>query len=296
MNTSITRAGITRFDGSMSGLRQVDSLGSILQVRAGPLSEIKRIKAIRPPFGSISYLIDGQRLYIGRGQEDRKIGDRIRHEARPSDQVYLIFSSDTRFNMRVAADLEAQFVEHADRLSIPLANQKKPYGPDGIEPCADLEQLVQQAHFLLSVAGLRRFEEAEQNKPRRPVRVAASSDLHDVKIVERDAVVIPADAVRKKLMCRGLHAEGVAIDGRFLVLPDADFAHVAKSGLSPKNVGRRDAIAKLGILKPLPDATDRARLDVGLDCKSAALAAKIVSGEHIGTEAWQVHSGPKDPS
>jgi hypothetical protein len=235
-------------------------------------------------------------LYVGRGQDDRTIGDRIRRQARPADQVYLIFSSDTRFNMRVAADLEAQFVEHADRLSIPLANQVKPYGPNGIKPCADLEQLVQQAHFLLSVAGLSRFEEAEQNKPGRPSRVAASTNLHDVKIVERDAVVIPPDAVRKKLMCRGLHAEGVAFNGRFLVLPDADFATVTKSGLSPKNVGRRDAIAKLGILKPLPDATDRARLDVGLDCKSAALAAKIVSGLHIGNEAWQVHSGPKDPS
>ena len=42
--------------------------------------------------------------------------------------------------------------------------------------------------------------------------------------------------------------------------------------------------------------TDRARLSVGLDCRSSAIAAKILSGEHIGTGVWQaipsLHDGP----
>jgi len=73
-NTSITRAGITRFDGSMSGKRQVDSLGSILQVRAGPLSEIKRIKAIRPPWKHLVFDRRAAALYRpgSGGPQDRR--------------------------------------------------------------------------------------------------------------------------------------------------------------------------------------------------------------------------------
>ena len=43
----------------------------------------------------------------------------------------------------------------------------------------------------------------------------------------------------------------------------------------------------LDILPPLPGVTDRARLPVGLDVKSPAIAAKILSGEHIGNRYWE---------
>ena len=47
------------------------------------------------------------------------------------------------------------------------------------------------------------------HQPLRPVVVSATSDLHDVRIVEPDELAIPADAVRMQLVCRGdLQAEG----------------------------------------------------------------------------------------
>jgi hypothetical protein len=41
------------------------------------------------------------------------------------------------------------------------------------------------------------------------------------------------------------------------------------------------------MVERLPGVTDRGRLRVGFDCSTAPIAAKIVSGEHIGNAAWQ---------
>jgi hypothetical protein len=101
-------------------------------------------------------------------------------------------------------------------------------------------------------------------------------------------MTIPADAVRKRLIRRDLQAEGYAVGNRFHVLPGADYCCVSRSSLSGDNRSRREAIAAMDILTPLPGVTDRVRLSVGLDCRSSAIAAKILSGEHIGTGAWQV--------
>jgi len=43
----------------------------------------------------------------------------------------------------------------------------------------------------------------------------------------------------------------------------------------------------LYILERLPDVTGDARLRLGLDCKSAAIAARIASGKPIGIGAWR---------
>jgi hypothetical protein len=189
--------------------------------------------------------------------------------------------------MRVASYIEAQLINHAVRLSIPLANIQKPYGRKALEPCPDLEQLVQQALLLLSVAGLKLFAEAERNQPHRPVMVSATSDLHDVRIVEPDELVIPADAVRMQLVCRGdLQAEGFLIGDRFLVLPGADYS-CGTGWLSPENRARRALIADLNVVETLPGFVDRVRLTVGLDCPSRAIAAKLVTGKHVGNDAWR---------
>jgi hypothetical protein len=72
-----------------------------------------------------------------------------------------------------------------------------------------------------------------------------------------------------------------------LVLPGADYSYVTKSGLSEDNRSRREAIEAMSILEPQPGTSDRGRLTVGLDCKSQPIASKILSGEQIGTSAWQ---------
>lgn len=78
--SSIT-ARITLLDGSITGLREINSFGSILQVRAAPFAELDKMKtAITGSF--IAYVIDAPRVYTGHGRDSRNVGDRIDKTAR----------------------------------------------------------------------------------------------------------------------------------------------------------------------------------------------------------------------
>ncbi len=289
LSESIT-ARITLLDGSIAGFREIDSLGSILRVRAAPFAELEKT-TIKGSF--VAYVIDAPQLYTGHGRvSTRNIGDRIDVEAARASQVYVIYSCDPRFDKLTASYVEARLINTAAELAIPLANGIRPFGLDGLTLSPDLEQLVQHAQILLSVAGFRRFEEARQVRAGRAVRVTATGDLHDVLVIEPEAVTIPTGAVRQRLVCRDLQAEGFAIGNRFLVLPDAEYSYGAKSGLSTHNRLRRQAIEAMDVLQSVPDVADRARLRVGLDCKSAPIAAKILTGDHVGKGAWRADPCP----
>jgi hypothetical protein len=280
-------ARIALLEGSITGYREIDSLGSILAVHAAPFSQLDQMKANSNQFDYIAYIIDAPRIYTGHGRRDRNIGDRVDEEAKLTSQVYVIGSRDPRFEKFAASYVEARLIDIADDLAVPLANIVRPYGRSGLRVSADLEPLVQHAQFLLSIAGFRRFEEARRSQPDSQLRVTGTADLHDLRMLKPETIAVPADAVHMRLIRRDLHAEGFAIGDRFLVLPGADYSYVTKSGLSEDNRSRRDAIQATGVLEPLPGITDHARLTVGLDCRSRAIAAKILSGEHIGTSAWQ---------
>lgn len=289
LSSSVT-ARITLFDRSIIGFREVDSQGSILRVRAAPFVELEKA-TINGNF--VAYVIDAPRLYAGHGRvSTRNMGDRIDVEAARASQVYVIYSGDPRFDKLTASYVEARLIDTAAQLAIPLANGIRPFGFDGLTFSPDLEQLVQHADVLLSVAGFRRFEEARQAQSGRPARMTATGDLHDVLVIEPEAMTIPADAKCKRLNCRELRAEGYQIGDRFHVLQGADYCYASKSGLSSHNQLRRQAIEAMDVLEPLPGATDHARLRVGLDCKSAAIAAKILTGEHIGSHAWRAAPCP----
>jgi hypothetical protein len=280
-------ARIALLDGSISGLREVDSLGSILAVHAAPYSQLDRMKANSSRFDFITYVIDTPRIYTGHGRGTRKIGDRVDQDALQTSQVYVICSSDPRFEKFAASYVEARIIDIADELGVPLANIVRPYGRSGLRISTDLEPLVHHADLLLSIAGFHRFEEARRMPSDRPLRVAMSGDLHDMRLLDPETITVPADAMRMRLIRRDLQAEGFVRGARFLVLPGADYCYATKSGLSEDNRFRREAIEATRVLEPLPGVTERARLPVGLDCKSPAIAAKVLSGEHIGTSAWQ---------
>ena len=231
------------FDGDASGLRDIDSFGSILQVRAAPFSDLDRMtSASRLTY--VTYVIDAPRIYTGQGKGDRKIGDRLDPQELEQAQVYVIHSLDPRFDKLAASYVEDRLIDIADELGVPLANRTRPFGRNGLD-FANLETLVVHAQFLLPIAGFRRFEEARQTTRDRPARLAATADLHDVRIIEPEEMSIPADAVMMRLVHRSVQAEGYKIGDRFVVLPGADYCYETKSGLSDDNRARREAIKKL---------------------------------------------------
>ena len=264
----------------MLGPRELDSLGSILAVRAAPFTKLNRIKAGLS--GYFTYVIDAPELYTGHGKRDRNIGDRIDQEAGADCQVYLIFSRDPRFDKLLASYVEARLIDIADEAGIPLANRIKPFGVDGLEKPHALEQLVAHALLLLNCAGLQRLTGTRSS---RPGRVAATGGLHDVRVVEPHEISIPEGTPRLQLDRRDWQAEAVKIGNRFLVLPGADFALNQSRRLSPGNDSRRAALKKMDVFEAA-FVGDRPRLRVGLDCQSGAMAADIITGKRLGSVAW----------
>lgn len=273
-------------DGSFSGLRTVDSLGSILRVTAAPFSELDRAKArISSPY--IAYVIDTDPAYAGYGRLNRDVGDRVKELLRAATQVYIIDGNDSRFAKYEAAYIEARLIETGAKLGVPLANRARPFGRDGLAISPDHEQLVVHARILLSVAGFARFDEAQRSQSDLAAPVPAIGNLHDVNVLDPNMMTMPTGSVRRRLNWRGLQAEGYSVGSRFHLLPHADYCYATKSGLSDDNRDRRRIIEGMGILEPAPGVPGRARLLVGLDCKSPAVAGKIISGEHIGNKVWQ---------
>jgi hypothetical protein len=244
------------------------------------------------PQAYVAYLIDAAKIYTGHGNGDRNIGERLKPEELKQAQVYVIYSLDPRYDKRVAAYVEARLIDVAYELGVPLANNNRPFGRNGLRICPNQEQLVVHAEFLLKVAGFRRFEDARQDTTARPARVAATADLHDVFVVEPKDLVIPTTAEFKRLVHTKLRAKGYQVGKRFLVMPGADYCYETKSGVSVHNRARRAALEQLDIFEEFSGVTGRARLRVALDCKSAPIAATLITGEHLDNDAWQEAPAP----
>jgi hypothetical protein len=106
-------------------------------------------------------------------------------------------------------------------------------------------------------------------------------------VLDPEAMTIPTVALRMRLDRQDIRAEGFTVHNRFHLLPGADYSYADKPGLSEENCERRRAIEAMDILEPVPGVPGRARLLAGLDCKSPAMAGKILSGAPIGNKAWQ---------
>jgi hypothetical protein len=61
--------------------------------------------------------------------------------------------------------------------------------------------------------------------------------------------------------------------------------------LSDDNRQRRQDIEEEGKIEAIQGDANRARLRIGLDC-TPAIAAKLLSGEHIDSDVWQPPAAP----
>jgi hypothetical protein len=95
-------------DEPVSGLRNIDSFGSILQVCAAPFSDLNRMMTTVSHQAYVTYLIDAAKVYTGHGNGNRNIGERLRPEEVKQAQVYVIYSLDPRYDKRVASYVEAR--------------------------------------------------------------------------------------------------------------------------------------------------------------------------------------------
>jgi hypothetical protein len=226
--------------GEISGLREFESLGCIVQVRAGPWAERDILRKTAEFF---TYAIDvGAKIYIGGGTYDRTIGDRLNDKERAHvEQVYIIHSRDPRFDRFVAAQVERRLIDTALELGVPLINKCLPFGPNGLNPSAAFEDLMIDVRFMVAAAGFTRFDR-QKVEAKRSKLSPANTIIGDVRYIEPEDWVVPEGAKPVRLVRRDLQAEGYLIgDRRLYVAPGADWCSNTKSGLSRDNRRRREA-------------------------------------------------------
>ncbi len=278
-------ATIELLEDTLSGLRRAQAPGYTLMVLAGPFRQLPVLKTLLPELAVYRcYLVHGKVVYLGHGNSDRKIGDRLASNLKADAQVYVVYSLDPRFDKAQAAYLEARLMDRLFEAGVPLANVDRPFG-SGLAEDPGLEQLVRQSELMLGVAGFRPLDCIDDTLPRTSRALPGARILQDVVPVEPDQMP-PLPERRYRLNYRGLSAEGFFSGPKiFYIQPGADYAVEVGRGMTPHNKARRKGVEKF--LEPMAGADRRMRLRVGLRCLSAPVAAKILSGEHVGKGVWQ---------
>ena len=282
------------WSGETSGLREVDSLGSIVRVRAGPWRARDMLKRTAPFF--VYALTVGDRIYFGSATQDRAIGDRLgKPDVEQIDQIYIIHSKLPAFDRAVAGQVEGRLIELALEAGVPILNKTVPFGRNGMVPSPGFEELMIDVRMMLAAAGCSHLDK-QDGKARRSRPWPANHAINNVHFIEPEDWAIPAGARPVRLVFRDLQAEGyICAPRRIRVAPGADWCLTSKSGLSLDNRRRRQDIQASGDIELAADDCNRARLRVGLDC-TPAIAAKLISGEHIHSDVWQPALIPPDSS
>lgn len=271
--------------GETTGLREVASLGAIALVRAGPWSERDVLKKTAPFYAYA--LATTAKAYFGSGTCDRALGDRLTNEERAQiEQVHIIHSPMPCFDRSLADKVEHRLLADALETGMPVFNKCLPFGRDGLRSEPGFEELMIDVRLMLAAAGFTLFDQHD-GKAKRSRLAPANTIIDAVRYIDPDDWVAPEGGMAVRIAYRDLRAEGYRLGKRrILVAPGADWYHASKSSLSEDNRRRRQDIETAGKLDPNPDRPDRARLRIGLDC-TAAIAAKLLTGEHIDSDVWQ---------
>jgi hypothetical protein len=271
---------------NVDGLRVAHSLATTVSVYIGPavkISELIEFGALKNRPLVYVLAAHGLLAYIGRsGDGDRRLCDQLKKYTF-SEEAFAVCWNDARIGDKTAEYFEARFVELAMSAGTKLANKAVPKLPNmSAAEASDHEHLVYDARLILHDAGCRVLD------PLAPLSDKKSSKDGQA-IVGIGSLNIPPGAPMFKMTrsARFMFARAVQVDGSFFVLPGSEYWLEPNPSLVRPIKLRRQAIEKQKILEPHPDNEKVARLLAYLECKSAASAAKILTGWHIGSRAWE---------
>jgi hypothetical protein len=275
--------------GNPEGLRHVDSLASMVTVTAAPLALLNSFtKNVDNQIGFMAYVCEGPLSYIGHGYAERRLGERFSKADRCRiDQAYVVHSADPRFGKDIAEKLEDRLIEIARGHRVPLANDPMVGGLGKAVRSPAIEELLHDVRQKLWTAGCRLFEH------RHPAGKPNAVSCNGIEVVKSEDFEKMEKTQPMRLTCHGMKASAYTVGSKFIVVPGSEFNRVARKGLTKHNLKRRAFVEDAGVLEDIPGVTDRARLRVALAFDSAAVAAKILVGKHVGSKVWVPAAAPR---
>lgn len=286
-----TTVSVHYIQGSIDGLRTVDSRTSPLRVFAGPWTELQGLLAAGlPPTHGIYCLagpISGNRLAVRPGEASDLRRRLLEHASDPTKsgfaEVYAMSSVDGRLGKSDCRYLEARFHEVVGQQpgrvleveKIPVVAECPAYERD------ILETLFAQARTLFHAAGLRAMD-----APNLPFEALPAAEKED-GVVEVRPEGFGHSEDEHELVYNGVWARGhPTADGGFVIRAGSDVRMREGAALLPGITGRRRMLADRGVLGSLPGVTDRWRLLSNVYCSSPLLAGKVVTGAHLSRGLW----------
>jgi len=280
-HTSILRHGE-----QVDAIRHLGSPANPISVFASPTSKVKELVEFGNLDGRpLTYILQGSAsAYIGvSGNGERRLADQIK--ARPKhSKIYVVCFNDPHVEMKAARYFEVRYIQLADNAGTKLTNETRPKIPEiSHAERADYERLVHESLFPLYDATCTIFEERQRSAR------SKSDAVEDVEAkVVFGSVQLPRNPQTFELKARaGMWARGVAANERFYIMPGSDYWCTHTKTLDRSYRVRREELEQKQVLGAIKGVADRKRLLVWLDCGSAAIAAKILTGWRVNGNVWK---------
>jgi hypothetical protein len=291
----------------VTGLREVIDELTGLTVIALPMTMVREIVPARAMMTAAYVLAGPGRIYCG---ESTRIGRRIWDHAADASksfarEAFIITRSGMEsLDMGAAIYLQAHLTRRAEEEG--FVTVQRGTGPQVLEPTpargAYYARIATIAERLLFDAGCNAFH-AVGSDPGGPASCTAMPPAASLEAVAEPAdedtpieigvAATPGDAAEYQLAYGDLWARGYDADGGFVVTAGSEVRREVNASVNPILHTRRRELAAAGVLADIGGRDQQQRLLVAVWFPSRAIAAKTVTGAHVGGNKWMAVANPQ---
>ena len=287
---------IYRPEGDTTGLRRIYNDASRVAVWACPMPQVSRI-ALDRAVGAAGYLLANHNtVYVGETKNGfSRVIDHLDDPTKSfAREVYVIVGyPDPWLDKLPVLYLQYRLWEIAQSMNYAVVTNLRdpqiPAVPE--EKRAELERIVTDARVFLFDAGCRALDSNFDNQhsaildPEVEVDPIGPEDGDPMQI---DVRVDPANGSERELLYTGIYARGYPHPERgFVVTAGSEVRNVVNPSAHKIITDRRKELRNKKVLVDIDGVGDRSRLIANVWFPSAAIAAKVVTGAHIGVRVWQ---------
>jgi hypothetical protein len=280
----------------------IDELSGI-SVAAFPMAMAREIDIGRALTTGAYVLAGDQRIYCG---ESKRIGRRIWDHANDpaksfAHQAYAIIRRGAEsLDPPTVLYLQAHLTRRAEEIG--NVTVQRGTGPQMVDVTpargAVYLQISAIAERLLFDAGCTAFHALGEAKPALPageiVEPTTSAEAAaEATPIEIGVAAVPGDAEEYQLAYGDLWSRGYDADSGFVVMAGSEVRREINASVNQILHTRRRELEAAGVLADIDRREDRQRLLVAVWFPSRAIAAKVVSGAHIGGAKWTPVTNPR---
>jgi hypothetical protein len=298
---------IMRDGADLCGPRLITDDAVILGVRAFAFADIATVAAAGGLAVAGSYLLAGtdtagEAVYVG---ESGNLARRLQeHAADPNKafatDVYVVCGFERRLDKDDAVHLQMRLGQLIEGAGVArLVNRASPCAAD-LPPwrIASLDRMLADVLPLLFDAGCRCLvrprAQAVPIQADPPATAAPAAPANDdaedgdeAGIMLIGVTTVPMGVEEQELAYAGLWARGYEHQDRFVVAAGSEMRAMANASAIPPTLARRQRLIDTFAAVPIAGTPDRLRLQVAVAFPSRAIAAKVLSGAHLGSDKWR---------